>query len=158
MTEKPIAALGIDPGQKGALVIISGDILGVHNFRDVESSEAAFLSLTKEYDVRFAILERVWFRPNERDVKSVEVLIRNHEMWHTLLHVFKIPHENYSPGQWRDGVIQKKDQGNKKIYIEKAKQLMPGHADRFTRHDIAEAALMAWRAWMHVSAGWKVAV
>jgi hypothetical protein len=37
----------------------------------------------------------------------------------------------------------------------KALQLLGGTEKDFARHDRAEAALMAFRAWEHVKAGWK---
>ncbi|HEX9972274.1 MAG TPA: hypothetical protein VGD14_09405 [bacterium] len=154
---KPIAVFGIDPGVKGALVAISESDLIKHSFKDTDNAETAVKILCEQFSVKLAILEKVWFRPNERDVKSVEVLIRNMEMWHTLLHVFKIDHLLCSPAEWRKGLIGSVN-GDKKQYVEKAKVLMPHHAHMFTRHDVAEAGLMAWRAWHHVKAGWPTGV
>jgi len=148
--EKPIAALGIDPGKTGALVLLSEKKMGVHNFKNIESAKIAIEKINESYDIKFAILEKVWIRYGEKDVKSAEVLIRNSEMWHTLLHFFEIEHREYAPSQWRKGLIVKRDQHGKGIYIETAKKLMPEHAHMFTRHDKAEAALMAWRAWMQI--------
>ena len=45
---------------------------------------------------------------------------------------------------------------NKPGYIKKAKELFPDHAFLFRRHDQAEAALIAYRAYRHVKADWPI--
>ena len=63
MTDKPLAALGIDPGMKGALILLSEDDLIAHDFKSVDEAETAFDELCQKFDIGFAVLERVWFRP-----------------------------------------------------------------------------------------------
>jgi len=73
-------------------------------------------------------------------------------MWDCLLHVHGIPHDEYSPASWRKGLVSGKKAASKDGLIEKAIEIFGG---KFARHDQAEAALMAYRAYRHIEAGWK---
>jgi len=151
-----IATLGIDPGITGALAVCyenDGLRLFIFDYSSVKSSNNILLRIKAKNDIKFAILEKVWFWKNEHDVKKAEVLIRNSEMWATLLKITGINFERYPPVTWRKGLIPSGKVRNKKIYIEKAHNLFPKDILKIKRHDQAEAALMSYRAWMHVSSG-----
>lgn len=147
------AAIGIDPGQNGALALVNDDDLIIYDYESIEAADQALTDLQKQYNILFAVLERVWIRKNERNVTSANLLIRNAAMWDTLLHVHGIPHDEFSPQTWRKGLVHAR--AGKEAMVRKAQQLLGGTDRDFARHDRAEAALMAFRAWEHVKAGWK---
>lgn len=149
--EKNAAVLGIDPGKTGALALICGQYLEIHDFKDTCSAQRLVSVLNGKFSIRFAILEKVWFRADERDVKKAETLIRNAEMWETLLKLNGIDFEKYAPETWRKGMV--KTSGSKERMTQKAIELFPFYEKEFTRHDRAEAALIAYRAWRHIEAG-----
>ena len=103
------------------------------------------------YDVRFAILEKINLSPDEVNVRTAEVLLRNAAMWNAFLHVLRIDHEEFAPRTWRKGLVPLDP--SKKVLIKKAISIFPEHADRLKKSDRAEASLMAWRAMKHVDAG-----
>jgi Holliday junction resolvasome RuvABC endonuclease subunit len=148
------AAIGIDPGQTGALALVNDDDLVIYDFQSIEAADQALTDLQGQYSIRFAVLEKVWMRKSERNPHSVTHLIRSAAMWDCLLHVHGIPHEEYAPATWRKGLVSGK-KTSKAAMVEKARQLLGGTDRDFARHDRAEAALMAFRAWQHVKAGWK---
>jgi Holliday junction resolvasome RuvABC endonuclease subunit len=147
------AAIGIDPGQTGALALVNDDDLVIYDFQSIEAADQALTDLQRVYNIRFAVLEKVWVRKSERNVHSVTQLIRSAAMWDCLLHVHGIAHDEYAPQTWRKGLVHGK--ATKERLREKARQLLGGTDKDFARHDRAEAALMAFRAWQHVKAGWK---
>lgn len=149
------AVIGIDPGNNGALAMICASKIEVYDFKDVLSSFDLVCLLNEKFRISFAIIEKVWIWPNEKDVKSAEVLIRNAQMWDTILAINKIPFETYTPAAWRKGLVEK-SQRTKKGYIEKAISLFPKYEHLFTSHDRAEATLIAYRAFKHVEAGMPV--
>jgi Holliday junction resolvasome RuvABC endonuclease subunit len=148
------AAIGIDPGKTGALALVNDEDLVIYDFQSIEAADQALTDLQRQYNIRFAVLEKIWMRKTERNPHSVTQLIRSAAMWDCLLHVHGIPHEEYSPQTWRAGLISGK-KTSKAAMVEKARQLLGGSEDDYTRHDRAEAALIAWRAWQHVKSGWK---
>lgn len=148
------AAIGIDPGNTGALALVNDDELIIYDYTSIEAADQALTDLQKKYNVLFAVLEKVWCRTKERNPHSVTQLIRSAAMWDCLLHVHGICHEEYSPQTWRKGLLSGR-KTSKAAMVEKARQLLGGTERDFARHDRAEAALMAWRAWEHVKAGWK---
>ena len=153
--DKNAAVLGIDPGKKGALALICAGKVEVYDFVDTESAAKTIRLLNDKFQIKFAILEKVWFQPNERDIKSAEVLIRNAQTWETLLVINHIPYWKYSPITWRKNLVPKKLQ-NKPGYIIKAHELYPKCTYVINRHDRAEAVLMAHRALLHVESGMAV--
>jgi len=146
------AVIGIDPGITGALALICGDHVEIHDYNSTMASFNLVSLLKGKFNVKFAIIEKVWIWEKERDVKAAEVLIRNSEMWKVMLRLNTIDYESYTPAKWRKNLIYKKDR-NKAGYIRTAKRIFPKHEKLFTRHDRAEAALIAYRAWRHVEAG-----
>ncbi|MBT3807687.1 MAG: hypothetical protein HOG03_24330 [Desulfobacula sp.] len=151
LEENP-AVVGIDPGIKGALALICGQHLEIHDYKSTMASFNLLNLLNEKFSIKFAIIEKVWIWKNEKDVKKAETLIRNQERWKTLLRINTIDFESYAPVNWRKNLIYKKDR-NKPGYIRTANRIFSGHEELFTRHDRAEAALIAYRAWRHVEAG-----
>ncbi len=151
------AVIGIDPGQAGSLTLICASKIEIHDFTDTITAFKTVCCLNDKFKVKFAIIEKVWFWENEKDVKSAEVLIRNAQMWETCLEINRIPYASYSPATWRKGLIMKSKR-TKKGYIEKAKELFPKYEELFTRHDRAESTLIAYRALRHVEAGMPVEI
>ncbi len=150
---KEAAGLGIDPGVTGSLVIVSHrSNIEIHDYVSIQASLEVLRLLNERYDIQFCVLEKIWLRPGD-NLSSMRLLLKNASMWDTLLHVVGIPHEEYAPNTWRKGLIPKQKQKNKKIYLETAQGLWPDQ--KFKRHDQAEAALMAYRAWQHIKAGWE---
>jgi len=154
MITKNVATIGIDPGQTGAIALVSGSNLSVWDYTSIETAADKISALNERFDIKFAILEKVWPQPND-EPKRLNVLIRNAAMWDTLLHINDIPHEEYAPSTWRAGLVSKRKRYKKENYILTASRLFPAFVGVFTRHDRAEAALMAYRAWRHVEAGWE---
>lgn len=151
---KKSAVLGIDPGKTGAICCLSYPKIRIYDYTSTDISNNTLICIKEDFNVQFAILEKVWFWNNERDVKTSEVLIRNSEMWATLLKIHEIPFIEVAPAKWRKGLIRPNK--DKSVYIKKAKKLFPDHAFLFKRHDQAEAALIAYRAFKHVDAGYPV--
>jgi Holliday junction resolvasome RuvABC endonuclease subunit len=147
------AGLGIDPGRTGAMALVNDQDLVIYDYTSIEAADQALTDLQKDYDIRFAVLEWVWIRKNERNVGSANTLIRSAAMWDCLLHVHGIPHDEYAPQTWRKGLVSVR--AGKEAMVKKAHELLGGPESDFVRHDRAEAALMAYRAWQHVKAGWK---
>lgn len=148
---RKIAVIGIDPGEKGSLACLSYNNLRFYDFDHTYGADLFLVRLKCKFDIKFAVLEKVWIWKNEKDVKSAEVLIRNSEMWITLLKIHGIPFLQATPGSWRKGIIKGKPRKDK--CMAKAKKLFPESVDLFTRHDRAEAALIAYRAWRHFNSG-----
>lgn len=144
------AVIGIDPGKKGAMCCLSYPNLYFYNFRCPVSANIELIALKRNFDVKFAILEKVWIRGDEKNVKTAEVLIRNSAMWATILEINRIPFIQAAPQTWRKGLVKSK---GKKASIAKAKKLFPCDAELITSHDRAESALIAYRAYKHIEAG-----
>ncbi len=149
---KAAAGLGIDPGQTGALVLVNDQKIVIYDYVSIEASIKNLRRLNREFDIQFCVLEKIWLRPDD-NLNSMNILLKNFSMWNTLLHVLDIHHEEYAPDTWRKGLVSRKKRKNKKIYMEKARAIWPDQ--EFKRHDQAEAALMAYRAWQHIKAGWR---
>jgi Holliday junction resolvasome RuvABC endonuclease subunit len=165
------AVIGIDPGQTGAACLLKLQKhvpvaslrkkkaitplrypeIAFHDFTDMMAADVFLKATTAVFDVQFVVLERQWLRGNEKNLKTAEVLIRNAEMWSVLLALNGIPFFPYAPATWRKGLITGK--ASKKKSMDKALALFPNSAELLTRHDRAEAALMAYRAYMHVLNG-----
>jgi Holliday junction resolvasome RuvABC endonuclease subunit len=146
------AVIGIDPGKTGALALICSDVVEIYDYIDILSAASLVSRLKEKYNVRFAIIEKVWIWKNEKDVKTAEALIRNAQTWATLLAINKITFETYPPVTWRKGFVSKKDM-NKEGYIKIAINIFPEYEHILYRHDRAEALLIAYRAWKHIEAG-----
>lgn len=156
LLENNSAALGIDPGKTGAMALVCGKYLEIHDFKNTLASQKALSVLKSKFSIKFCILEKVWLRAEERDVKKAETLIRNAQMWEDLLILNGIDYEKYAPETWRAGLVKKNMQGRKQAYVKKAREIFKEYpAWQFNRPGRAEAALIAWRAWRHVSAGWE---
>jgi len=145
------AVLGIDPGKTGSLALICGAYLEIHDFKSILAAKRLIAGLNHKFLIKFCVLEKVWLRPKERDVKRAEKLIRNSQIWETLLILNGIDYEKYSPDTWRKGLIPLS--GDKERFVKKAIKLFPYYEKEFSRHDRAEATLMAYRAWRHIEAG-----
>ena len=151
---KSAAGLGIDPGQTGALALVNDYTIEICDYTTIDAALIKLRALKSKFDIQFAVLEKIWLRPSDRThLGSACTLLRNFEMWHTILHALDIHHEEYSPAKWRKGLISVQKQKDKKNYIKKASFFWPNV--EFKRHDQAEAALMAYRAWQHIGSGWK---
>jgi len=151
---KDTVGLGIDPGNKGAICVVSDRCIEIHDYFSMDGAVSLLRLLNSKFSLQFTVLEKVWLQP--RDVShlhSADVLIKNFAMWHTLLHVLDIPHTECAPATWRKGLISSKKQKSKDAYLKKAMAIWPDQT--FKRHDQAEAALMAYRAWQHIKAGWE---
>jgi len=150
--DENIAALGIDPGKTGAIAVVSGAYLEIHDFKDILAAQKTISLLLARFSIKFCVLEKVWLRgASERDVTKAETLIRNSQTWEDLLILNKIDYAKYAPDTWRKGLVAKS--GDKERFTQKAIKLFPRYEKEFFRHDRAEAALIAYRAWRHVEAG-----
>jgi Holliday junction resolvasome RuvABC endonuclease subunit len=165
------AVMGIDPGITGAACLLKLQKhvpiaslrkkkaitplrypeIAFHDFTDMLAANVFLKATTACFDVQFVVLERQWLRGNEKNLKTAEVLIRNAEMWAVLLALKGIPFFPYAPATWRKGLISGK--ATKKKSMDKAIELFPNSTELITRHDRAEASLMAFRAYMHVKNG-----
>lgn len=147
------AVLGIKSGKTGAVALIGPSILAVWDFLDVQESVKILSSLNKLFRIELAVFEKIRFRPGD-EPKHIEALVRNTEMWHTLLHVNDIPHEEHVAAVWKAGLLNDREPDDTSGYVKRAKSLFSKYPEKlFSRHDRAEAALMALCAWEHVRAG-----
>lgn len=150
---KPVhdpTTIGIDPGQKGAVAIIHYRKLSVFNYEGPVNAANLISELKKKYSPDFCIIEKQWIWPNEKDVKRAEVLIRSAQMWETLMYANNIKFITMSAKEWRKNLVPENMQ-NKEGYIEFANQTFSDSEHIFTRHDKAEASLIAYRAYFKVN-------
>lgn len=150
---KKKAVLGIDPGEKGSICCLNYPHISLHDYKDTLTAFADLGQLGSLFDINFVVIEKIWFRGGdaEKNVKATERLIRNQEMWITLLKIYKIRYIEVAPSTWRKGLVRNK--GGKNEAMATAKSIFHESKGLITRHDEAEAALMAYRAYQHVRAG-----
>lgn len=144
--------MGIDPGKTGAVAVIHKRKLTVYDYESPAQAVELISGIKKRYAPDFCIIEKQWIWPNEKDVKTAEVLIRSAQMWETLILVNGINYMTMSAKDWRKNLVPENMQ-NKKGYIDFANQKFSESEHIFTRHDRAEAALIAYRAYFKINKG-----
>jgi len=104
------AWIGIDPGKRGALALVTsdGEAQAIDYPGDVSQAADILRGWKAEYQIELAGLERVHSMPAQ-GVRSVFSFGENFGMWQGILAAFGIPYELASPQQWQRGVIVPSD-------------------------------------------------
>jgi hypothetical protein len=154
--------LGIDPGQTGAIAILTADDRVV--VHDYPGDERALVDLCRsihlEHRVAVALVEAQQSRPG-MSVKTMFDLGGNYHSWLTVCAAFDWPAQTIRPGDWKRGFNypskvtgEKPSQHrlkSKKHSLTLARRLYPSAADHLAlerHHDRAEAVLLAHLARM----------
>lgn len=165
--------MGVDPGQKGAVVVITdGKISYKSVFKllsdgsiDREHTSRMIRYLYRTYDVSFVFVEDV-HSVFGASAKANFNFGRNVEVICTILSVFKIPHIYVKPKDWQkvawDGIAKVKKAGKKNAINTKAtsllavKKLFPRDSFLATKrskvpHDgLVDASLIAWYGYLKI--------
>jgi len=133
--------IGIDPGQKGAAVLIRQDgSIDIAQFSKM--TEADIADTLREWDDRdthpFAYIERVHAMPKQ-GVSSTFKFGTNYGFLIGCLTALKIPFEFVTPNTWQK-FLSCQSKGNKNVTKQKAQQLFPHEK---IIHEIADALLIA---------------
>ncbi|TVQ99292.1 MAG: hypothetical protein EA399_07825 [Desulfovibrionales bacterium] len=146
----PKAYLGIDPGQGGAVALISRDQTLVVDWPalvDWSGVRDLLCQWKMEYNIRLAALERVAARPGQ-GVRSVFSFGKNAGGWEAALSMARIPWISPTPQAWQKGVVLPSDGPDPKTRaLTVARRLFPEADLSLKRHDgRADALLLAAHA------------
>lgn len=145
------AVLGIDPGLQGALAWLSldGELLDVADVpildegpRRKSIDAAAMAALVRRHPVRQAVIEAVHARPTDSKV-SAFTFGRNFGALEACVLAAGVPLLRVHPVTWRRAAGLAPG-APKEASIAAALRLVPSCRERITRHDKADALLMAW--------------
>jgi crossover junction endodeoxyribonuclease RuvC len=140
------AHIGIDPGQSGAVALISnaGDILVEDWPGDPVAAADLLRGWCTAYNIRHACLERVASRPGQ-GVSSVFTFGTNFGTWQGILAALAIPYSLPTPQAWQKGLIVPSDGADSKARsLAVARRLFPTvDLHRKGDHGKSDALLLA---------------
>ena len=144
------AVIGIDPGKKGAAVVLSSarKILDVYDYVDPLETSNILAQWKKNFDIKLAVLEQVHSFPGQGVVSSFSFGM-NYGVWQGVLSAVKVPWQLVTPRTWQKGLVTPSDGSNaKKRSLAVARRLFPteGYFKRKKDADRADAVLMAVHA------------
>ena len=147
---KKRVVIGIDPGKKGAAVILSStrNILDVYDYIDPLETSNVMARWKKNFDIGLAVLEQVHSFPGQGVVSSFSFGM-NYGVWQGVLSAVKIPWQLVTPRTWQKGLVTPSDGSNaKERSLAVARRLFPteGYFKRKKDADRADAVLMAVHA------------
>ena len=142
--------IGIDPGKKGAAVVLSSvrKILDVYDYVDPLETANVMAQWKKNFDIGLAVLEQVHSFPGQGVVSSFSFGM-NYGVWQGILSAVKIPWQLVTPRTWQKGLVTPSDGSNAKARsLAVARRLFPteGYFKRKKDADRADAVLMAVHA------------
>jgi hypothetical protein len=161
--------IGIDCGVSGAIAVIAGDRIFLHDCPLLPKSgkwnrhdpKEMCLLLLPYQERAIAVVEHVRFDSrDDRHKGSAEILVRNHESWLTCLAICQIETHDLEVAQWRRLAGSSGCGSDEKAIVDYACQLFPSVRNRLKRrssrakagyvyeHGRAEALLMAYGAKM----------
>jgi crossover junction endodeoxyribonuclease RuvC len=106
---KPKAFLGIDPGQEGAVALISDEIPQVEDWPgDPNAAADALREWFGQYRIELVTLERVGAMPKQ-GVSSTFKLGQNVGAWQGILAALNLPYLMPTPREWQKGLVKKSD-------------------------------------------------
>jgi len=164
------AVMAIDPGKKGALVLLSED--GKVEFAEWDDERAMFKRLAEwsaQYNVVLVALEHVWSRGGE-GAKSAFSFGYNNGWWTGVLLALNLPFRLVVPQEWQKGRVRKRKKSEPKSFkpsFEVAERLYPylelrtpiktAKTGRKTggrlKDGVADALLIAEWGWAQVPGG-----
>ena len=145
---KPTAYLGIDPGQSGAIALLSEEQVLVEDWPGDPNAAADVLrEWLGQYRVDLAALERVNAMPKQ-GVSSTFKLGCNLGAWQGILAALGLPYLMPTPQEWQKGLVKKSDGPDPKARsLAVARRLFPDAVlSRKSDHGRADALLLAWFA------------
>jgi len=146
---KPIAHIGIDPGQTGAAVLLSKT--GI-DFFDWPGDPVQFANELRQwqedFNIQMVLLEKVHSMPAQ-GVSSVFKFGCNFGMIQGVLSALKIPYQLITPQKWQKGLIVPSDgKDTKERSLTVARRMFPviNWLSRKKDHNRSDALLMAHKA------------
>lgn len=143
--------IGIDPGVKGAVAVIQGDTITLHDVPAYAGGKgqkmndglmAELLLPYRDVPVVFCVLEEIFSKPLESN-KSALTIGRHWGVWKGLLAGYSIPHEVAPGSVWKRGF--RLLSGEKEMSRARAMELFPSYRAALAkkRVDFSEALLLA---------------
>ena len=145
---KPTAYLGIDPGQSGAMALLTDELPQVEDWPSDPNAAADLLrEWLGQYRVELAALERVNAMPKQ-GVSSTFKLGCNLGAWQGILSALGLPYLMPTPREWQKGLVKPSDGADPKARsLAVARRLFPDEElSRKKDHGRADALLLAWYA------------
>jgi crossover junction endodeoxyribonuclease RuvC len=145
---KPTAYLGIDPGQSGAIALLSEEQVLVEDWPgDPNAAADAVRKLILGHNFKLAALERVNAMPKQ-GVSSTFKLGQNVGAWQGILAALGLPYLMPTPREWQKGLVKQSDGPDTKARsLAVARRLFPdAELSRKSDHGRADALLLAWFA------------
>ena len=145
---KPTAYLGIDPGQSGAMALLTDELPQVEDWPSDPNAAADLLrEWLGQYRVELAALERVNAMPKQ-GVSSTFKLGCNLGAWQGILSALGLPYLMPTPREWQKGLVKPSDGPDPKARsLAVARRLFPDEElSRKKDHGRADALLLAWYA------------
>ncbi len=152
-----IFVLGVDPGQKGALILLGeSGIKWAWDWAGQEEAVDVVGFLASMYPVRLAAVEKVWCTRGN-SARSNTTFQQHVGTWRGLLAAFSIPQVDVEPRRWGKGLLRAKRGPKDKPSVEVVERLYPNLVLRTSRGRVldgrADAALIARWALEQVKQG-----
>lgn len=157
MKDIEIFVFGVDPGQKGALVLLGeSGIKHVWDWGGQDEAAAQVRFLLGMFPVRVAAVEKVWALRGER-CRNTTTFQQHTGAWRGLFAAFSIPQVDVLPRQWQKAQIRAKRSRKDKPSVEVVERLYPDLVLRTSRGRVldgrADAVMIARWALEQVKQG-----
>jgi len=141
------AWLGIDPGKRGALALITSDMATAVAYPgDVSQAADILREWNVVYRIELAALERVHSMPGQ-GVRSMFTFGENFGAWQGILAAMEIPHTLITPQQWQRGLVLPSDGSSpKERALTVARRLFPA-VDLHRKSDNGKADALLLATW-----------
>lgn len=148
---KPKAYVGIDPGQTGAIAVLSDG--GIPKVWEWPGDEIAAAEIVREivfsFDVCLCALEAVSAMPKQ-GVSSTFKFGANWGIWRGILAALQVPFILVRPQEWQKNIVPKKASPDEKPSLAVARRMFPDvDMHRKKDHGMADALLLAYYAKQH---------
>lgn len=119
------AAVGIDPGKKGAMALVSADGCAVAvDFSDEREMHKALTFWSTLWDIQIAVLEEVHVMPKDGK-RQATTFMKHAGAWECLLKLSGIPYTTATPQKWQKRRIRAKTHQNDKPSFEYVSKKYP---------------------------------
>ena len=149
---KTKAWMGIDPGQTGAIAVITdGTYYEAQDWPGDETGAAELArSFLISYDLRLCALEMVGSIPIQGRKQGGSSMFKfgaNWGIWRGILAALHIPFILVRPQEWQKGLVPKKAEGDDKPSLAVARRMFPDAELHLKKHNgRADALLLAYYA------------
>ncbi len=136
-TRLPRGFVGIDPGGKGGIAVISDDLSIAEAYRypgDYSSAAGLLLDLSARFDITAASIERVSAMPGN-GVSSMFKFGANFGAWLGMLAILRIPHYLITPRSWQKVFLDAGTGETKTRSLNMARRLFPKVEMKFAADD-----------------------